>query len=260
MSIQLPKPAVEGDASQRGRSRPFTFTLKNNLRELLIQILLLLSISASAYADTCVTDDYNVFVSGKDQCLVIRKFGTEKPKVMVVWLHGDVSSGGPAKYHFPLAKRFTEDYSAEEILSVAVVRPGYPDGEGNSSSVTFFGSGRRDHYTTTNITEVASAIDRLKTRFQPSKVILVGHSGGAATAALILGLFPNLVNAAVLVSCPCDLVAWRVGREAWSASENPINWVSHVSPQSLVYAFTGDRDDNTSPQLAMSYVKALTGR
>lgn len=220
-------------------------------------VVLFLFLPLYASAEPCKTDDFEWFVSGKDQCLVIRKYGSLQPKVMVVWLHGDVSSGGPANYHFPLAKRFVDDDGAGEVLSVAVVRPGYPDGEGNTSSVAFLNSGRMDHYTKPNVAEVAGVIERLKKQFQPSKVVLIGHSGGAATAALVLGLYPNLANGAVLVACPCDLVVWRQGRRAWPASENPVNWVHQVSQQSYVYALTGDKDDNTLPQLAMSYVAAL---
>jgi hypothetical protein len=72
----------------------------------------------------------------------MRFFGVEQPKTMVVWLHSDVSSGGPANYHFPIADRLTKDLSPESIASIALVRPGYPDGEGNSSTVAFHHSGR----------------------------------------------------------------------------------------------------------------------
>lgn len=131
---------------------------------------------------------------------------------------------------------------------------------GNASTVAFLQSGRSDHYTRENVSEVGMAIERLRARYKPRTVIVVGHSGGAATAAILLGLKPGLIDGAVLVACPCDLVAWRKERRAWGMSENPIQWVNQVDPAVRVIALTADRDDNTLPELARSYVKALQVR
>ncbi len=92
--------------------------------------------------------------------------------------------------------------------------------------------------------------------------MLVGHSGGAASAAVVLGMAPGLADGAVLVACPCDLGAWRASRGggAWSRSENPSAWIGKIAPPTRVIALTGERDDNTRPQLAEAYVKALTAR
>ncbi len=126
--------------------------------------------------------------------------------------------------------------------------------------MAFLQSGRSDHYTRENVSEVGMAIERLRARYKPRTVIVVGHSGGAATAAILLGLKPGLIDGAVLVACPCDLVAWRKERRAWGMSENPIQWVNQVDPAVRVIALTADRDDNTLPELARSYVKALQVR
>ncbi len=214
----------------------------------------------TGHAATCDSEDYELRVSGASQCLLMRRFGTTEPDVMVVWLHGDVSSGGPAEYHFPSAERAAQELSANRVLSVALVRPGYPDGSGNTSSVALLHGGRSDHYTRENITEVGDAIERLRMRYKPRTVIAVGHSGGAATAAVILGLRPKLVDGAILVACPCDLIAWRNGRREWSRSESPIKWVDKVDTSTRVIALTGEKDDNTSPDLARTYVQALAAR
>ncbi len=182
---------------------------------------------------------------------------------MVVWLHGDVSSGGPASYHFAIAERATQALPTNRVLSVALVRPGYEDGSGNASTVAFMQSGRSDHYTRENVFEVGAAIERLRERYKPRIVIVVGHSGGAATTAVLLGLKPALIDGAVLVACPCDLVTWRNGRNGrkpWSRSENPVKWVDQVDPATRVIALTGDKDDNTLAELARGYVKALRVR
>jgi pimeloyl-ACP methyl ester carboxylesterase len=179
---------------------------------------------------------------------------------MIVWLHGDVSSGGPANYHYSLAKKASEDFAADRVLSIALVRPGYPDGSGESSSVSFFHSGRWDHYTQENIAEVGAAIEALRRKYTPNIVILVGHSGGAATAAVLLGMKPQLAEAAILVSCPCELVSWRNGRRPWVRSENPYRWAEKVSVSTKVIALTGTKDDNTTPELARVYVDLLKSR
>jgi pimeloyl-ACP methyl ester carboxylesterase len=213
------------------------------------------------HAAVCDPEDYELRVSGASQCLVMRRFGTTEPDVMIVWLHGDVSSGGPATYHFDSAERAVRELSANRVLSVALVRPGYPDGSGNTSSVGSTGSRRSDHYTRENITEVGAAIERLRIRYKPRTLIVVGHSGGAATAAVLLGLKPKLIDGVVLVACPCDVIAWRRvrGRE-WPNSESPIEWADKVDTATRVIALTGERDDNTSTDLARAYVRALEAR
>ena len=225
-----------------------------------IRFALLLAVAQTCFSATCETEEFETRVSGVSQCLMMRRFGTTEPEVMLVWLHGDVSSGGPANYHFQNAEKAAKEFAESKVLSVAIVRPGYPDGDGNTSSVDASQSGRSDHYTKENVAEVASAIEHLRKRFNPKKLIAIGHSGGAATTAVILGFQPGLIDAGLLVSCPCDLVAWRKGRRAWSRSEDPIKWADKVPADARVVALSGERDDNTLPELASSYVQTLKAR
>jgi pimeloyl-ACP methyl ester carboxylesterase len=226
----------------------------------IVLALALVMLTQDALAATCATDDFERHVSGVSQCLLMRRFGASEPDSMVVWIHGDASAGGPANTHFAIAEAATSPLEASKVLSVALVRPGYPDGSGESSSVSLLHGGRVDHYTKENLGEVAGAIERLRARFKPKRVVVVGHSGGAATTAALLGMRPGLFEAAVLVSCPCDLVAWRVGRRPYSASEDPIRWADRVSTSARVIALTGAADRNTSPALARSFVDALVSR
>ena len=224
----------------------------------LIALALLVALPG-ANAEPCA-EDGNTRVTGASKCLLMRQFGPADAKNLLIWLHGDVSSGGAANYHFPVAKRATETLAALSVQSVALVRPGYPDGSGDSSSVDPSQDGRSDHYTREKVAEVASAIRHLKQRYPSGRVTMIGHSGGAATAAVILGMEPDLVDAAVLVSCPSDLTAWRINRKPWKRSENPIDWTEKVSPTTRVVALTGARDDNTASDLAKRYVEALRAR
>ena len=150
------------------------------------------------------------------------------------------------------------------IASVALVRPGYPDGSFKSSTVDSADAGRVDNYTRNNVSEIGSAIARLKEHFAVSKVFLVGHSGGAAISAVLLGMRPSLVEGAVLVGCPCDVTTWRskklFGLYPFKRSENPLKWVEQVPLDARVVAITGADDDNTFPDLARSYVDALKQR
>ncbi len=223
-------------------------------------LILLATCSTHSYAQTCSTEDFELKVNGVSQCLLMRRFGAIEPDAMIVWLHGDISSGGPANYHFSAAQKAVDLFAPLKVLSVALVRPGYPDGSGDSSSVGFLHGGRSDHYTKENLLEVGMAIERLRAKFQPKMVVVVGHSGGAATTALLLGMKPKLIDAAVLVACPCDIVTWRAGRRSWDRSENPIKWAEQVAPSTRVAALTGTKDDNTLPELARAYVEALTLR
>jgi pimeloyl-ACP methyl ester carboxylesterase len=100
----------------------------------------------------------------------------------------------------------------------------------------------------------------LRAHHKARRVVLVGHSGGAAIAGVILGKHPGTADAAVLVSCPCHIANWRSGRRAWPRSESPHSYAASVPSSALVVALTGTRDDNTFPALGSSYVQSLAAR
>jgi hypothetical protein len=121
-------------------------------------LFFILVTGTSAYAAPCTPEDFETKVTGVSHCLLMRRYGPAEPGAIVIWLHGDVSSGGPANYHFALAQRTAEHLSASSVMAVALVRPGYPDGTGASSSVSVLHGGRSDHLTQENIAEVGAAI------------------------------------------------------------------------------------------------------
>jgi pimeloyl-ACP methyl ester carboxylesterase len=176
--------------------------------------------------------------------------------VLLVFLHGDTSAGGPADYLFEFAYRF----SRAGVVSVALLRPGYSDKTGRTSQGTHYE--RTDSYTPANIAAVGAAIDALKKHFQPRRTIVVGHSGGAAIAGVLIGKNPGLIQGAILVSCPCDIARWRRerNRSPWTRSESPSSYVHKVPASTTVVAITGASDDNTGPALAQDYVAQLAKR
>lgn len=214
---------------------------------------------APAMAAPCAHEDFLTQVSGDKECLLMRRFGPDHPQALVVWLHGNVSTGGPANSHFRIAEKLAADGAAEGVTAVALVRPGYPDGTGAQS--TGYDNGRADNWPRATVAEVGVAIERLRKALQPRAVVLVGHSGGAAMVAVLMGFRPELAHAALLVACPCDMVAWRAGRQGrpWS-SEDPKRWTDTVHPSSTVLALTGSLDDTTAPELGRDYVTRLAAR
>ncbi len=51
-------------------------------------------------AAPCESEDFENRVSGASTCLLIKRFGvteTGAAQAMLIWLHGDLSSGGPAR-------------------------------------------------------------------------------------------------------------------------------------------------------------------
>jgi pimeloyl-ACP methyl ester carboxylesterase len=199
-------------------------------------------------------------VRGNDLCLAFKMFGAagEPGRTLVVLLHGDLSGGGTAD---GMAARAASVAAAEpSVLAVALARPGYAFGDGTAS--TGSANGRRDHYTAANIDAVADAIRRLKAAHRPARTVVAGHSGGAATAGVIAGRHPDTADAYVLLSCPCDVAAWRAGRgsRGWKSSLSPSDFVAGVPPAARVIAVTGANDDNAPGDLARAYVDSLRQR
>ncbi len=181
--------------------------------------------------------------------------------VLIVVLHGDAPFSTPT-YQY----RFAQLAAAVNngVVVAAVLRPGYFDGESRSDGTR--GRTTGDNYTPEVVDAVDQAIGQLREKYQPGRIVLVGHSGGAAISADLLGRHPETADAALLVSCPCDVAAWRrhmkarQGSEIWDApvtSLSPMDLVPSVSPSARVWMVVGAEDHIAPPALTNEYAAAL---
>lgn len=203
----------------------------------------------------CPAADNRSWVQGDGECLYIFTFDREKAipaPTLLVFLHGDKSSGGPISWEI----KYGHQFASVNVVAVSMLRPGYPAEDGNRSTGD---ASRFDHYTDHNITAVAGALRRLKEHHMARRLVLVGYSGGAATTGVIIGKFPGLVDVAVLIACPCNLWAWR-GQSRWRNSLSPSDFIDGVAAGTQVLALTGQRDTNTDERLARDYVAKLKAR
>lgn len=179
-------------------------------------------------------------------------------RALVVVVHGDVSRGGAATYHYDLAKRIAQQNNGVTVF--ALIRPGYT-GEGGARSKGS-NNGRRDHYTKRNNALVAQTIQKLAQATGNSKVIGIGHSGGAAQVGAIAGMYPGLLDSAILVSCPCNISEWRAkrGKSAWRNSLSPHVYLKNVARGTRIFAVVGTNDSNAFPKLSQDYITAAKAR
>jgi pimeloyl-ACP methyl ester carboxylesterase len=190
--------------------------------------------------------------------------GRAPPRVLVVMMHGD-GGGALEQRHVDSWLRVGRTLQAKDRHVVLLIRPGYQTPAGSSSG---WANPRDDDYTAANIARVAGALAALRRTSNPRHIVLIGHSGGAATAALVLGRHPGVADAALLLGCPCDVPPWRSHRNSqrgavdrpWGNSLNPISFVSAIPQGTPVIAATGVEDDNTLPRFARRWVELASAK
>lgn len=220
-------------------------------------LLVVLAACQTTTAKTCAPD-YKAGVAAGSECLIIETTGTVSTNpTLIIFIHGDGSRGGPSDYMFKYARR----YGADNIISIGLIRPGYFDSDSHYSS----GNSYRDNdiYRVDVIDSVTAAVISLKKHYKAKRVVLAGHSGGAAISGIILGQSPGLVDAVVLAACPCDVPRWREmrrGYNTWTRSLSPHDFAKDILNDARIIALTGEYDDNTSTVLAHDYVRDLKAR
>lgn len=224
----------------------------------------------SAFARGCPLADGVNRVDGQLECLAIQtnlqttkppaqsKHSAQQTRNLLVYLHGDSSRGGRFDRHFKHFRRFAD----QNTVFVGMIRPGYADSNKNASTGYKMGGG--DNYTAHNVDAVANALQALKAKYNARRLVVVGFSGGAATAGVIMGRHPELIDDAVLIACPCDLT---VRRQAWKNQENivrrsisPHEVANQVLKTARITAITGDADVNTKPAQVTGYLATLKAR
>lgn len=178
--------------------------------------------------------------------------------VLVVVLHGDSPFGKP-DYQDRFAAEAAN--SNTNVVAVALLRPGYTDPKGNSSEGER-GQTTGDNYNAKNTDAIAAAIGELKDRYHSQRVVVAGHSGGASITANILGRHPELIDAALIVSCPCDVDKWRAHMFETTKFAGFKGSIETLSPQDLIEGIsnsvpitmvTGSKDDVAPPALSEAY-------
>jgi pimeloyl-ACP methyl ester carboxylesterase len=177
-------------------------------------------------------------------------------------LHGDLFNPTPS-YQYAFAQALTQGFDApampdrvrarlgrhpgvHDVVAAGVLRPGYTDNAGNRSDGER-GDARGDNFTVGVTDAVATAVRTLKERYRARRVVMVGHSGGATIAAIVLGRHPGVADAALLVACGCGA----------TRSLQPLDFVSQVRQGSAVRLLVGEQDEVTPPELSQRYAGVL---
>lgn len=208
------------------------------------------------------------WVQGGRECLHFEEYRSASLSAhpdLVVILHGDAPFSRPG-YQYAAARRLSTE--AGNVIAVGLLRPGYTDDEGHRSS-GIRGQAIGDNYTPADVDAITSAITALAETYMTGRVFIVGHSGGAAIAADIIGRHPGVATGAVLVSCPCDVPAWRRHMDSlqhaaiWRLpvqSLSPMDVAERVDPHTVVRVVVGAADHVAPAVFSRGYVQRLQGR
>jgi pimeloyl-ACP methyl ester carboxylesterase len=184
---------------------------------------------------------------------------------LVIALHGDLFDPTPS-YQYAFAQALTQGFHASampdrvrarlgtdvdvnDVVAAGLLRPGYTDNAGDHSDGRR-GEARGDNYTAEVVDSVATAARALAQRFMARRVVLVGHSGGATIAAIVLGRHPEVADAALLVACGCGA----------TRSLQPLDVTSSVRLDVTVRLLVGEDDEVTSPDQSRRYAEVLRER
>ncbi len=218
-----------------------------------------------AHANACLKADNIHRVNANGECLAIQSYFAnnqlpQKNARLLIFIHGDgIVGGSPSDYLKFQATQFVD----KRTNAIVVIRPGYYDSYDNYStgeSYAFACKGYPcDGYRENTIATLAATIQQLKSYYQPSCTILVGHSGGAMMSSVILGKYPNLANGAVLASTTNNVHQWtkRHGWGNWPHSLSPHDWIKTIPKNNFVTIISGAEDKNTYPEYASAYYDSL---
>ncbi len=157
------------------------------------------------------------------------------PRALAVFLHGSVSAGGPADYMYGTARRFAEGH--KDVVAIALLAPGYYDRNGKRSDGSDAGRRLSD-----DSDAVIDALEALRAKYKPRRLVVLGHSKGAMNLGAILGKRPGLIGGAVLVAGVYDLQALSQTRGRAQYGIEALQYVSVIPRGVRVILIHGDQD------------------
>ena len=138
---------------------------------LVLQCLVMLGNAPSAFAQFAATEQSApnpgttlwVATTQRIKSEVYESARLSQHPILVIVVHGDVSDGSPATYHYRFAQMAAAAIS--DTVVAAVLRPGYSDGEDRSDGMRGLTTG--DNWTPEVVNAVAAVLSELKGRYHP---------------------------------------------------------------------------------------------
>jgi len=218
-------------------------------------------------AKFCSKEDYINYVSDFTGCVAItihNDVNVEESlynKKIVFFIHGDQIE--PKVTYFD---NFVSNFSIDEAVLISITRPGWINKKNNKSDGKKNISNGDNYIPNIDVDPIYRAIKKIKKKFNSKEIIIIGHSGGAAITGILFGRFKNIVNEAILISCPCIVPLWRKNYvEQLSLknkiriclpkyqSKSPHEYVKKIDSKIKINIFVGKDDKNTLPLLSHQY-------
>lgn len=226
-------------------------------------LMLILLVSFYSQSETANISENEVIVGNKRTIIETYKSKKlSKNPILLITLHGDSYKRKPS-YHYRFAQIIAQ--LSNNVISIGMLRPGYTD-DFNRKSDGIRGESVGDNYDNIRCLQLADAIEKLKLTYKSKTVILAGHSGGSAITAKIIGLRPDLITDAFIVSIPSNINSWRADKykqrkhRVWKgdlAVVSPMDLIDNISLKTNISIFIGKDDKTTKPYLSIDYHKAL---
>jgi pimeloyl-ACP methyl ester carboxylesterase len=186
-------------------------------------------------------------------------------RTLVIVIH---ANGAPGTRPDEIAFAQSAATAIPRSAVVALLRPGQQDSKGHVSPGDA-GTGHGDDFAPWHIGRVETAILAEQRRYPQARTILVGDGEGAAIAANLAGLRPDMIDAMVLVGCPCALPEWRTHmaqrtrKAEWRApvaSLDPLKSAGGIRAGLRAAVLVGANDTTTPVKLSRAYAEALALR
>ena len=223
-------------------------------------------------AKNCHKEDFVNFVSDAVGCIAINIHQEEKfsqnignNNKLVFFIHGDQLDSKVTYFN-----DFASNFITSNALIISITRPGWTNIKDHKSEGKKNISNGDNYVPKVDVDPIYRVIKKLKKKYQLNSTLVIGHSGGAAIAGILSGRFPNLIDEAILISCPCIVPPWRknyfnqISKKSNSKycapvfkSHSPHEYVKKIDPKLKINIFVGKQDQNTLPVFSVNYHKLL---
>ncbi len=211
------------------------------------------AIKDSDWMYECDKEDFIKHVAIKEGCvglLALNKIDKSK-KNLIIFLEGDYRGKKPndVKKHYPMKKAIKEQDGKINFFYMARTGHKYSSrtrSTGKRTNSQMSGSWNAVYKKSWDARRLTgAAIKKLKEYYQPDKLIVMGHSGGAGDTLTIAAKFPGLIDIAIATGCDCMIgwpnAKWYDGEEQpW---ESVSNMIPHIDPKTKIILIHGKKDE-----------------